>query len=134
MKNIIFNKTKSFVGRNTSDHACQIFYSKSKCGNMYHWFFILEITVVKKMNNLNVCSSHSYLYPQSRFKFPLCKSFDIYIQSVTIEKGQVIFRTFPLFPFTRDIAFFRGKTCSTATIDLKDFLFLILLPCSIIKV
>ena len=29
MKNIIFNKTKSFVGRNTSDHACQIFCSKS---------------------------------------------------------------------------------------------------------
>jgi len=23
MKNIIFNKTESFVGRNTSDHACQ---------------------------------------------------------------------------------------------------------------
>jgi hypothetical protein len=29
MKNFIFNKTKSFVGRNTSDHACQIFCSKS---------------------------------------------------------------------------------------------------------
>jgi hypothetical protein len=29
MKNIIFNKTKSFVGRNTSEHACQIFCSKS---------------------------------------------------------------------------------------------------------
>jgi hypothetical protein len=25
MKSIIFNKTESFVGRNTSDHACQIF-------------------------------------------------------------------------------------------------------------
>jgi hypothetical protein len=24
MKNIIFNKTENFVGRNTSDHACQI--------------------------------------------------------------------------------------------------------------
>jgi hypothetical protein len=24
MKNIIFNKTKSFIGRSTSDHACQI--------------------------------------------------------------------------------------------------------------
>jgi hypothetical protein len=23
---------------------------------MYHWFFLLEITVVNKMNNLNVCS------------------------------------------------------------------------------
>ena len=47
MKNIIFNKTESFVGRNTSDHACQIFCSKSNCETMYHWFFLLEITVVK---------------------------------------------------------------------------------------
>ena len=31
MKNIIFNKTESFVGRNTSDHACQIFCTKSDC-------------------------------------------------------------------------------------------------------
>ena len=31
MKNIIFNKTESFVGRNTSDHACQIFCNKSNC-------------------------------------------------------------------------------------------------------
>ena len=29
MKNIILNK--SFVGKNTSDHACQIFCSKSNC-------------------------------------------------------------------------------------------------------
>jgi len=29
MKNIIFNKTERFGGRNTSDHACQIFCSKS---------------------------------------------------------------------------------------------------------
>jgi hypothetical protein len=29
MKNIIFNKIESFVGRNTIDHACQIFCSKS---------------------------------------------------------------------------------------------------------
>jgi hypothetical protein len=34
---------------------------------MYHWFFLIEITVVKKINNLNVCSVHSYLYPQFRF-------------------------------------------------------------------
>ena len=39
MKNIIFNKTKSFIGRNTSEHACQIFCSKSNCETMYHWFF-----------------------------------------------------------------------------------------------
>jgi len=24
MKNIIFNKSESFVGKNTSDHACQM--------------------------------------------------------------------------------------------------------------
>jgi hypothetical protein len=71
MKNIIFNKTKSFAGRNTSDQACQIFCSKSNCETMYHWFFLLEITVVKIMNNLNVCSAHSYLYPRSRFKLVL---------------------------------------------------------------
>jgi hypothetical protein len=39
---------------------------------MYHWFFLLEITVVKIMNNLNVFSTHSYLYPQFRFKGNLC--------------------------------------------------------------
>ena len=64
--NIFFNKTESFVGRNTSNHACQIFCSKSNCETMYHWFFLQEITVVKQMNYLNVCSAHSYLYP--RFK------------------------------------------------------------------
>ena len=65
MKNIILNKIESFVGKNTSDHACQIFCSKSNCETMYHWFFLLEITVVKIMSNLNVCSGHSYLYPHS---------------------------------------------------------------------
>jgi len=68
MKNIIFNKTERFEGMNTSDHACQIFWSKSNCETIYHWFFLLEITVVKIMNNLNVCSAHSYLYHRSRFK------------------------------------------------------------------
>ena len=67
-KNIFFNVAESFVGRNTSNHACQIFCSKSNCETMYHWFFLLEITVVKIMNKLNVCSAHSYLYPHSRFK------------------------------------------------------------------
>ena len=47
MKNIIFNKTESFVGRNNSDHAFQIFYSKSNYESMYHWFSVLEITVAK---------------------------------------------------------------------------------------
>jgi hypothetical protein len=46
----------------------KIFCSKSNCETMYHWFFLLEITVVKIMNNLNFCSTHSYLYPWSRFK------------------------------------------------------------------
>ena len=68
MKNIIFNKTESFGGRNISNHACQIFCSKSYCETVYHWFFLLEITVAKIMKNLNVCSAHSYLYPQSQFK------------------------------------------------------------------
>ena len=67
MKNIIFNKNEGFVGRNTSNHACQIFCSKSNCETMYHSVFLLEITVVKIMNNLNVCSAHSYLCPRSRF-------------------------------------------------------------------
>jgi hypothetical protein len=35
---------------------------------LYHWFFLLDITMVKKMNNLNDCSAHSYLYLRSRFK------------------------------------------------------------------
>jgi hypothetical protein len=65
IKNIIFNKTEIFVGKNTLDHACQIFCSKSNGETMYHWFFLLEITVVKIMNNLNVCSAHSYLYPRA---------------------------------------------------------------------
>ena len=38
---------------------------------IYHWFFLLKITVVKIMNNLNVCSAHSYLYPRPRFKLYL---------------------------------------------------------------
>ena len=36
MKNIIFNKTESLVGRNTSDHVIQIFCSKGNCETMYH--------------------------------------------------------------------------------------------------
>jgi hypothetical protein len=35
MKNIIFNKTESFGGRNTSNHARQIFCSKSNCETVY---------------------------------------------------------------------------------------------------
>ena len=68
MKNIIFNKTESFVGRNISDHACQIVCSKGNCETMYHWFSLLEITMAKIMNNLNAFSAHSYLYPWSWFK------------------------------------------------------------------
>ena len=36
MKNIIFNKTKSFLGRNTSDHVYQIFCSKGYRETIYH--------------------------------------------------------------------------------------------------
>ena len=79
MKNIIFNKTEIFVGRNTSDHACQIFCSKSYCETMYHWFFLFEITMVKIMNNLNVCSAHSYLYHRSRFKDVQCRHVLLYV-------------------------------------------------------
>ena len=68
MKNIIFNKIESFVGRTTSDHACQMFCSKCNCETMHHWCFLLEITVVKILNNLNVFSAHCYLYPRSPFK------------------------------------------------------------------
>ena len=68
MKIIIFNKTENFVGRNTCDHACQICCPKSNCETMYHWFFLLEITVVRIIDNLNVCFVHSYLYPRFRFK------------------------------------------------------------------
>jgi hypothetical protein len=56
---VLFNLCQShdivliFVGRNTSNHACQIFCSKSNCETIYHWFFLLEITMVKIMNNLN---------------------------------------------------------------------------------
>ena len=39
---------------------------------MHYWFFLLKITVVKIMNNLNVCSSHSYLYPRYRFNYATC--------------------------------------------------------------
>ena len=67
-KNIFFNKTASFIGRNINNHACQIFCSKRNCETLYHWFFLLDITMVKKMNNLNDCSAHSYLYLRSRFK------------------------------------------------------------------
>ena len=94
MKNIIFNKTKSFVGRNTSKHACQIFCSKSNCEIMYQWFVLLEITVDKIMNNLNVCSTHSYLYPRSWFNAgDYARFFDIPLFSFST------FLTFSLFLF-----------------------------------
>ena len=50
MKNIIFNKTKSFVGRKTSDHACQIFCSKRNC------------------ETISIIDFSSWRYPRSRFK------------------------------------------------------------------
>jgi hypothetical protein len=68
MKNIIFNKIESFVERKTSEYACQMFCSKCNCETMHHWCVLLEITVVKILNNLNVFSAHCYLYPRSPFK------------------------------------------------------------------
>ena len=83
MMNIILNMTDRFVGRNTSNHACLIFCSKSNCETVYRWFFLFEITVLKIMNNLNVCSAHSYLYPRSRFKvdpvYPLIVAVNAYL-------------------------------------------------------
>jgi hypothetical protein len=46
---------------------------------MYHWFFLFEITMVKIMNNLNVCSAHSYLYHRSRFKDVQCRHVLLYV-------------------------------------------------------
>ena len=71
MKNIIFNKTERFVGRNTSNHACEIFCSKITVKQCVIDFFLFEITVVKIMNNLNLFSAHSYLYPRSQFKLTI---------------------------------------------------------------
>ena len=68
IKNIIFNKTENIIRRNTSDHGCQISCSKSNCETMYNWFYIFETTVVRIMNNLNVCSAYNYLYHRSWFK------------------------------------------------------------------
>jgi hypothetical protein len=48
--------TVSYVGRNTSNNACQLFSSKGNCETMHHWwFFLLEKTVVKIMTNLRKC-------------------------------------------------------------------------------
>ena len=38
-------------------------------------FSSFEITVVKIMNNLFICSADSYLYPRSRFKGLYCKTY-----------------------------------------------------------
>ena len=81
VKNNILHQSKNyknhfenskFWGMNTSNHTCQIFCSKSNCETMYHWFFLLEISVAKIMINLNVCSAHSYLCTWSRFNPKNC--------------------------------------------------------------
>ena len=118
MKNIIFNKTESFVGRNTSDHACQIFCSKINCETMYHWFFLLEITVVKIMNNLNVCSAHSYLYPRSRFKWILTKKYHT-VGTVPKSNQKSFKRGQSLYPNTYMTAHWLGTCTSTKTIGVK---------------
>ena len=43
------------------------YFASNVTETMYHCFFLLEITMVKIMNNLIVCSAHSYLNPRSRF-------------------------------------------------------------------
>jgi inhibitor of KinA sporulation pathway (predicted exonuclease) len=53
---------------------------------MYHWFFLLEITVVKIMNNLNVFSAHTTPRPGLRRTF--LQSIDV----VFLEK-KVFFHT-----------------------------------------
>ena len=58
LKNIIFNKTKSFVGRNTSDHACQIFCSK---GN---WDYVSLIFPPRDNRGQNNEQSECWLRPQ----------------------------------------------------------------------
>ena len=56
---------------------------------LYHYFFLLEITVVKIIYNLNVCSAHSYIciYTHgpglSTDKFH--SQFDIYFTFILIE-------------------------------------------------
>jgi len=58
MKNIIFNKTESFVGRNTSDHACQIFCSKS------NWNYVSLIFHPRDNRGQNNEQSECLLRPQ----------------------------------------------------------------------
>jgi hypothetical protein len=57
MKNIIFNKTESFVGRNTSDHACQIVCSKSNCETIN---LVLNIFTVEVF--FTVCFNHAVIW------------------------------------------------------------------------
>jgi hypothetical protein len=58
MKNIIFNKTESFVGRNTCDHACQIFSSKS------NWNYVSLIFPPRDNRGQNNEQSECLLRPQ----------------------------------------------------------------------
>ena len=67
MKNIIFNQIESLVGRNTSDHACQIFCSKS------NWNCVSLIFPPRDYRGLNNEQSECLLrphlsIPQFRFK------------------------------------------------------------------
>jgi hypothetical protein len=67
MKNIIFNKTESFVGRNTSNHASQIFCSKS------NWNYVSLIFPPWDNRGQNNEQSECLLRPQSRFKHKMWK-------------------------------------------------------------
>ena len=66
-KNIIFNKTESFVWKNTSDHACQIFCSKS------NWNYVSLIFPPRdnrgQNNEQSVFSAHTTPGPGLRRTF-----------------------------------------------------------------
>jgi hypothetical protein len=58
MNNTIFDKTESFVGRNTSNHNCQIFCSKS------NWKYVSLIFPPRDNRDQNNEQSEYLLGPQ----------------------------------------------------------------------
>jgi hypothetical protein len=72
MKNIIFNKTESFVGRNTSNHACQIFCSKSRAVKLCRILKISEVCLGHighvTYSFININKSMCSLYKKIRYK------------------------------------------------------------------
>ena len=70
VKNIIINKTGNFVERNTSNHACQIFCSKSNC-EMYVSLMFPPQDNRGQNNEQSECLLRPQLYPRSRFTLAL---------------------------------------------------------------